>query len=511
MTRRAVALAIIAVWLAAIAWLARRELWRTQADVVAQAAMSLPPGALYYSVSIGERQVGYASLTVDTLADTLTVSDLIVLDVPVPGASHRTEARTDVRLSRGLVLRGFTTLVRGDDGRFAVTGEREGDSVLTLRITGAGAPVTRRLALVRPFALPQLLALTFAAGGGLATGRSVTTRQLDPVLLDLRDVSLTAAAETTLIVPDSAVFDSAAGRFVPVAFDTVRTRELVITAPAGGPRQWVDDDGLPVVVRYPGGLRVERSAFEVAYENFRRAQGGRAGAAGPLVRRTAIASGVAPRGPARARLALRLSGQPLDGLALEGDRQHLSGDTVVIARERAAALEADYRLPTGRRELAPFVRPAPLIQSDNPRLQAQARQIVGNARRAGPAAARLVDWVYRNVEKGVPASAPSALDVLEARRGDCNEHTVLLVALARAVGLPARSVAGVVYLDGVFYYHAWPEVYLNGWVAVDPTFGQFPADAAHLRLTSGGLARQLELARAMGGLTIEVLPAGPGE
>jgi transglutaminase-like putative cysteine protease len=66
------------------------------------------------------------------------------------------------------------------------------------------------------------------------------------------------------------------------------------------------------------------------------------------------------------------------------------------------------------------------------------------------------------------------------------------------------------YLDGRFYYHAWPEVYLNGWVAVDPTFGQFPADAGHLRLSIGGLARQLELVRLVGGLTIEVLAADPG-
>jgi hypothetical protein len=510
MNRRTVALAILVVWLGAVAWLASRELWRPRADVVARAALSLPPGAIYYTITLADRQVGYASLTVDTLADTLRVSDLLVLDVPVPGATHRTEARTDVFLSRGLELRGFSTIVRGDDGRFRATGEREGDSVLVLRIAGTGTPTTRRLGMLRPLALPQLLALNVAMGGDLASGRSVTTRLLDPVLLDLRDASLTAAAETTLIVPDSAVFDSTVGRFVPVAFDTVVTRELRASEPAPGQRLWVDDDGLPVLILSASGLRMERSAFEVAYENFRRAQGRRPPWEGPLVRRSAIASGTAPAGAPRPRFTVRLAGQPLDGLFLDGDRQRLSGDTLTVTREDPATLVGGYRLPSGRRELAAFLRPDPLIQSDDARLQAQARQVVGNARRAGDAAARLVDWVYRNVEKAVPASAPSALDVLEIRRGDCNEHTVLLVAMARAVGIPARSVAGVVYLDGAFYYHAWPEVYLNGWVAVDPTFGQFPADAAHLRLTSGGLARQLELARVIGELTIEVLPADPG-
>ena len=37
------------------------------------------------------------------------------------------------------------------------------------------------------------------------------------------------------------------------------------------------------------------------------------------------------------------------------------------------------------------------------------------------------------------------------------------------------------------------------WVAVDPTFGQFPADAAHLRFALGGLSRQTELLQLLGG------------
>jgi hypothetical protein len=100
---------------------------------------------------------------------------------------------------------------------------------------------------------------------------------------------------------------------------------------------------------------------------------------------------------------------------------------------------------------------------------------------------------------------PDALQVLSARRGDCNEHTQLFLALARAAGIPARSASGLAYLGGKFYYHAWPEVYLGSWVAVDPTFGQFPADAAHLRFVTGGLAKQTTLLRLMGRLQIDVL------
>ena len=95
--------------------------------------------------------------------------------------------------------------------------------------------------------------------------------------------------------------------------------------------------------------------------------------------------------------------------------------------------------------------------------------------------------------------------MLASRRGDCNEHTQLYMALARSVGIPARSAAGLAYVRGKFYYHAWPEVYLGRWVAVDPTFGEFPADAAHIRFVNGGLARQAELLRLIGNLKIDVV------
>ena len=66
------------------------------------------------------------------------------------------------------------------------------------------------------------------------------------------------------------------------------------------------------------------------------------------------------------------------------------------------------------------------------------------------------------LEKKPTVSLPSAREVLRTRVGDCNEHTVLYVAMARALGLPARIAVGLVYLRGAFYYHAWPEVYVDG-------------------------------------------------
>ena len=66
-------------------------------------------------------------------------------------------------------------------------------------------------------------------------------------------------------------------------------------------------------------------------------------------------------------------------------------------------------------------------------------------------------------------------------------------------------------MHGAFYYHAWPEVYIdegNGrglWLPVDPTLNQFPADATHLRLARGGLDKQAAILPLIGTAEDDVL------
>jgi transglutaminase-like putative cysteine protease len=70
-------------------------------------------------------------------------------------------------------------------------------------------------------------------------------------------------------------------------------------------------------------------------------------------------------------------------------------------------------------------------------------------------------------------------------------------------------VAGTVYASpdgasGAFYYHAWNLVWLGDWVAVDPTFGQFPADATHVALVVGGPEKDIALIGVIGRMRFDV-------
>ncbi len=231
-----------------------------------------------------------------------------------------------------------------------------------------------------------------------------------------------------------------------------------------------------------------------------------------------------PRG-SRA-LRLRLVGVPFEPAALASHRQHVErveGNETVLRVEaerlptpslRQAGLPApseaadDIRRPDAELEadaIAPFLAPSQGVESDHPDMMAQARKITEGHADPLARARAIFDWVHRNLEKEMTVSMPSALDVLRTRKGDCNEHTYLFVALARAAGLPARILVGLAYHEGAFYYHAWPSVHVGRWLEMDPTWGQEAVDATHIAVVEGDLSQQVEIVRMVGRLTIEIL------
>src|SRR5690606_16861714 len=101
------------------------------------------------------------------------------------------------------------------------------------------------------------------------------------------------------------------------------------------------------------------------------------------------------------------------------------------------------------------------------------------------------EWVFANMKKKNFSTAFAPADE-EARElsGDCTEHSVLVAALCRAAGIPARCAAGLVNAEHLrrFGPHMWTEVYVNNrWVALDATFNQSRVDATHIKLSDSSL------------------------
>src|SRR5207244_12253884 len=99
-----------------------------------------------------------------------------------------------------------------------------------------------------------------------------------------------------------------------------------------------------------------------------------------------------------------------------------------------------------------YLAPSPFIESDDPTIVARARAIVGDERDPVRRAERLLHWVATSLTREPSATVPSARAVLRVRRDGCNGPAVLLTALARAAGIPARMIARAVHLDRDFLY-----------------------------------------------------------
>jgi hypothetical protein len=510
MNRNLVAIVVLGLWVTVVGMHVRREYFKPEATRLAEGARLLPPGAHFYAVRMGEATIGIASTRFDTTATGFLLTDMTTLDVPALDTVQRAVTQTRIELGRSLELTGFRFTLDSSLGQFLVRGARDGGDGLAVELEAGGGAQRSRVRLEEGLLLDAAVPLRLAAAGALVAGTEVHVKVLDPSTLESRTATIRVVAQETQAVQDSAWYDGARGEWLPHPANEVRVWRLEQTFAGVVLTSFVDEDGMLVRAESPLGFTIQRVAYELAQQGWQRTRGDRGLAAGygALIEGTAISSNVNLGAVVQApRLEVRLAGVELAGFDLDGGRQVLRGDTLVISREPAAAIGAGtYALPYRGGAVPPeTLAPAPLVQSADPRIIAAARQAVGGATDAATVAARLNDWVYRNVRKELALSVPSALQVLEGMSGDCNEHTVLYVAMARALGLPARTAVGLVHIRGTFYYHAWPEVWLGEWVAVDPTLGQNPADASHLRFLVGGLARQVELIRLIGRLRLEVL------
>jgi len=504
--------AILVAWVGLMGWQAREVYLQPELTRLAEATRGLDPGTHFYAVRMGDQLVGMASSRLDTIPEGFVLEDRLNLELQAMAQEGLASAVTTVRLTPTLQMTDFTYELASDAGRFKASGALQGDSLLAVVVEAGGAPEEVTFRLTEPLLSASVLPLRIAQGGQLREGRTIRYPVFDPSTVSTRQVEVEVVERAELSLPDSAVRDPASGRWVGSEERRVPAWRLKERYGGITVESWIDEDGRILRSSSPTGLSVERVPFELVDQE--REEGRRAGARDPatdVVFATAIASSADLSGAGELdELRFILSGVELDDFDLDGGRQELRGDTLTVRRERLETLDPGYRLPYPRMDLARELSAEPLIQSGDERVVGVARTAVrplgGDRNDPVAVARRLNDNVYRMLDKEMAFSLPSALQVLETRAGDCNEHTVLYVALARALGLPARMAVGLVHLEGAFFYHAWPEVWLGRWVAMDPTLGQTPADATHIRFLTGSLAQQVEVARLIGNLRIEVLP-----
>ncbi|HTL53776.1 MAG TPA: transglutaminase-like domain-containing protein [Planctomycetota bacterium] len=195
--------------------------------------------------------------------------------------------------------------------------------------------------------------------------------------------------------------------------------------------------------------------------------------------------------------------------------------TVLTADERKIALAPTSKIQSDHRDIkarADSLVTAVLKQYADREAAANRPATVMPAADRDYAVARMIAaWVYRRLAKDAsgPADA-SALHALYYMRGDCTEHANLVVALARASGIPARICRGLVLEEGELNAHQWAEVFLAGyggtpldppvlkdgdvqglWLPVDATLDRWGVPAAYLLLSADEVAFNATMSNLM--------------
>lgn len=497
---------IILFWLIMTGWLIRYEAfprWFTASAPGYRALFQNGPLVLdtWMQIEFRNNPVGYSHTWVDSdLASpnaTYMLHNQTVFNIKLMGQVHGVNVMAGATLDAGYALQKFYAVVSSSVYTTRIDGRKTGDQTFTVRIRTDSGEQTVTLNV--PDDVILYSPVTEMALAGLKPGESLGLRVLDPVTLSVSDVRVEALRREKL---------KAAGH-------EQETTVLKLVYQGLETRSWIDSAGRILRQETPFGWTMTLcSAKDVlAFKQD-------TVAADDLLTAMAVPCRGRVRNPRTCRmLKINMRGVSLNSQNFAGARQVVEAQAdrrvglTVRAQAGPSQAGADNSagaLGSAPEALRPFLASSPALQADHPAMLRQARAIVGDETNSWKAAQAIGAWVYRAIEKKATVSLPSALDVLQRREGDCNEHTYLFVALARAVGLPARIHVGLVYSEldgapGAFYYHAWPAVYVGEWVELDPTLGQTTVDATHISVAQGEVADQLKLLGLMGQVSVEIV------
>ncbi len=492
---RPLSILLLVGWVVVMALLINRSYLQASSSLATDLAR-YGSAAVWHGVYYRGEKIGFTVSQTVPKDDGFELEEDGRLQMSLLGATTAATIRTTAHVDKSFALRAFEFSLDPGTGPVEVRGRLDGLRLTIETKTPSGSRTEVR-ELTEPPALSQSLSRRLA-NGGLVPGAKHQWTVFDPATL--RNSKVNVEVGKRELVRGAGATPIPAFR-VEMEFAGLRTSS------------WITDTGEVLREESPLGLITVRESADNAR-------------AMAVSRRMQVdllsAAAVEPRmkGPiAEPRdvrlMRIRIGGADLSLLDLDGGAQTLKGD--VLELRDPQAMKAERADPDTARYLAPEA----FIESDAPEIIAEAEKAVRGVTGTRDRAERLTRYVNALLDKKPTVSLPSAREVLRTKVGDCNEHTALYVAMARALGIPARIAVGLVYIHGAFYYHAWPEVYIEEgsglrvqgstpraeglWLPVDPTLNEFPANATHLRLARGGLDKQTVILPLMGKMSLDVL------
>jgi hypothetical protein len=262
-SRALLAIAVLALWLGGLGFLARRELFRPRLERLTEAGLRIDQYTSFFGLRGANRElVGYASAIVDTTTSEVTILETMIREISV---RRRTSRRAKIRLTRTFRLKDFEWAINSDAVNIKANGRVEGDSLFYSVSNNDRPPTTGTIKLDGPVLLPNLVPFAVALMDEPKVGRSYTLPVFDPARQAIVQVKSQIQKESTFVLSDSSVLDSTTYLWKSVR--QVPLKAWLISSSPGGYNGWLDETG-HIVRTSELDADVFRSTIEEAFENW---------------------------------------------------------------------------------------------------------------------------------------------------------------------------------------------------------------------------------------------------
>ena len=445
------------------------------------AQSNIPFGKTWYGVYLQGKKSGFASRTISREKDEIVVSTVVHVEISSMGKPVTMDIVDEARFAATppYTYQGGKMVMASPKGKTDISARREGDQLL-LKLEAS-----REMKKPAPdFTLADALGGELWVREPRKVGDTITVRAYT-----------LATTQNSLMTMRVGKVEEAVVQGVPLTYYHVLSKDSAM-GPLGTSRISSQGEMLSMVMGNFMESRLEPEKIAKQLEK-----------SGDLFFESFIRPDQPLGDPRKVRaLVLEVTGKGIDAIQ-SGPQQTVTpvGEGVI---RLALGVKHGAPVKATEAEIAENLEETVEFPVKNATIQALARGAIGDATTVREKVDRLVYFVSRYVDDTLRPEPVTVLQVMAEANGDCQEHSIFFATLARAAGIPARTVAGLGYVPGkmnAFGGHAWNEVVIDGhWIPVDSTWHETTVDAAHIRVGEG-MRGLTQMSWALGALKLKVI------
>ncbi|ACM18915.1 transglutaminase domain protein [Geotalea daltonii FRC-32] len=433
-----------------------------------------PLGERWFSISMNGERVGFAHTNVLETADGFELFSEGSVKLKVMAVSRESSSRENYRVGKDLALKSFQVEQTIDGSPMKVKGVVEGKAIKVV-IESAGNMKNKSLKVKKKILPPPALNF-YPPMQGAVPGKTYNVQMLDVEGIKVKGVEIKVIGQETL--PGGVKALHVQNDLYPFVDNDI----------------WLDLSGNTLKESVRDEMILTRAEDALTVQNF---IADAAMARKDLILDFSLIKVEPPLSDPEKlqRMAATFSGFPPEfPLYRDARQQATREEDGTIAFKTTKALTVKNANGTqDQSALGTFLEATARIPVDNGEIAAKAKEIAAGEQDRLKIVEKLTRWMATEV-KGLAMDSRPPLETMKIGEGNSQSHALLYVTMARAMGIPSRFVSGLAYIKGKgFLYHCWAESYLGEWLAVDPTFGQLPVNASHIKLVEGESPEQMAL------------------